>query len=189
MFREKYKKALKENYKNRFNRYKRFNRNKFNYFKSLFGSFKPNILHDFYTFAHIVLENEVDLKDFIEFVKIVKDIQKEQILIKEKTESNYIESKMKEMEEKIPKCPKCNSPLYVKNLNNLKGKSNLYKWKTYMTCTNDDCLYEKFLKEEIKEIDYNFTINYDIDNVSDIVDPDIDNLFGININDTKNKGK
>jgi len=183
MFRKEYEEKIKENYNNRFKKYKRFNRNKFNMFKDLFGIFEPNVLYDFYTFARVLNDNDINIKDFIEFVQIVKDIQKESIIIKENLEKDYFDKIYKDYEKRLPKCPKCNSIMEYKSINIPQGKQNLKGWKSYFLCTNEKCLYEEFSKKQFN-IKNQLEIIHE-NNEDNIIDPDMDNLFGININDIK----
>jgi len=179
MFKEKYKKLVEENYKNRFKKYKGFNRNKFNYFIDIFKSFSFHSLQDFYTFARVVEENEINLKDFIKFIEISKDALKENIIAKEKIEEDFIIECDKKLSRSIFKCPECSEKMDIRSINIPKGKRNLKGWKTHFFC--EHCGYEEFSHEELyKSLD----IPTEVD-ISDIRDPDIDNLFGININDIK----
>jgi len=183
MFREEYKKLIEEKYNKRFNKYKRFNRNKFNKFKELFGSFELDKMQDFYTFTYIILENDINLKDYIEFVSIIKDIIKENIIVGENLEKKYIDRINEKINKNIQFCPKCNSVINIHEIKLPKGKGNLKGWKSHLVCTNNNCLYEKFSHktvEEIYKINEKDKIN---EKVSDIIDPDMNNLFGININD------
>jgi hypothetical protein len=190
MFKEKYKKLVEEKYSNRFNKYKRFNRNKFIKFKELFGSFELGKLQDFYTFAYILIENNIDIKDYIEFVTVVKDIVKDDIISAEIAQFEEQKEIEKEIEKKLPKCPKCQSYMDVTKINIPQGKRNIKGWKTYFSCSNDKCLYEKFSKDEFdQKLTFEYISKEFNDNVNKevVIDPDINNLFGININDNIKK--
>ena len=176
MFREKYKKLVEKKYNNRFNKYKRFDRNKFNKFKELFGSFDLGKMQDFYTFAYIIIENNIDLKDYIEFVTVVKDILKDNIISEETVK---FEEQI-EIEKNLPKCPKCQNYMSITKINIPQGKGNIKGWKTHFICSNNECMYEYFSKDEYNQ---NLTFEKINEKVSDIIDPDMNNLFGININD------
>ena len=190
MFRKEYEKRMKESYNKRFNKYKRFDREKFNKFKDLFGSFKPSTLYDFHTFAIIMSNNNILLEDFIEYVTVVKDIMKEDIINREKSFEKHRQYIMDEIEKKLPKCPECGGILDIYEIKIPKGKRNLKGWKSQLVCRNEKCFYEKFCKEKKENImkDNNIVINNNLLDISDIVDPDTHKIFGININDKK-KGK
>lgn len=42
-------------------------------------------------------------------------------------------------------CPECNTPMDLLNVENLKGKDNLFNWKSVLSCRN--CGHEEFSKE------------------------------------------
>jgi len=182
MFKKEYEKRIKENYNKRFNKYKRFNREKFNKFKILFGTFNFGIVQDFYTFAYICLKNNIDLKDFIEYVNIIKNIIEETNTSAEKIEEKFRKKCDEDIENITSKCPKCNKKLKLSKINIPQGKRNIKGWKTHFMCENESCDYELFSKESLEE---KLNINENGIDLSDIIDPDMDNLFGININDIK----
>lgn len=51
-----------------------------------------------------------------------------------------------------PMCPRCGNPLFVMPITKPKGKGNVKGWRSYVCCSSDACLFEKFYRKPVAEL-------------------------------------
>ena len=101
------------------------------------------------------LQNLVVLFDILESREITieqvrKFVDSEIALIKVQEENR---EKLRNEWIKIAKrCPNCGGPLYLKEIAIPKGRKNVYGYRSLWFCSNDNCIYEKYNMEEVKNI-------------------------------------
>lgn len=50
-----------------------------------------------------------------------------------------------------PLCPQCKEPLYLRVINEPKGRGNRKGWKTCWICMKPQCIYERFSKRSLND--------------------------------------
>ena len=51
-----------------------------------------------------------------------------------------------------PRCPRCGNPLFVMPITKPKGKGNVKGWRSYVCCSSDDCLFERFYRKPVADL-------------------------------------
>jgi len=110
-------------------------------------------------FKCFVAFNERDIQTLLAILTTMKDFK-----LSNKETINFIEQYFKDRkanllrdknkEEQIDRfaCPKCSSLLVVVSIRIPLGVRNINGWKTFIYCSNDNCLYEKYYYEEINKV-------------------------------------
>jgi DNA-binding transcriptional MerR regulator len=114
------------------------------------AAFKRATLEDFFTLSSFLRSEGISLEELKGYLE-----WKTRQIAENKAKFRRLESeKMKEAkkqfakwQERVKRCPKCDSPLTLSRVSTPKGKANKEGWRSLWGCTNEKCQFEEYSKE------------------------------------------
>ena len=105
-------------------------------------------LQELVTLSNLLEKENISLKEIKEFINSFLELQEINRL-----RFDSEREKQKKFWKKITKkCPECGKPLDLAPVGCSKGKANKFGYKSYWSCSGEDCLYDKYTTREFKEI-------------------------------------
>lgn len=109
-------------------------------------AFSLNLLQDTLVVVKHLYRNNWTIKDLSKYIK------RKQLEVDKKNELLNKKFLGLKMFLNNNKCPRCESMLILANISIPKGKANKFGYKTHISCSNENCLYEHLDKRDIDAI-------------------------------------